>query len=145
MSYVPGASQIQKWERRHPHDMYERLLSLLLYASYTWYEVRRCVLACIGHEHVAVVRPSAVHQPHARTLSLLAQRQELAIRLALCCCCLCAELYTDLVTAHTHPYAYLVHGEANQQRTCTQKHRLLLRVSQRREITAWLLLYHSEY
>ena len=38
----------------------------LLYASYAWYEVRRCVFgySCTGRVNVAVVRsPAVVHQP----------------------------------------------------------------------------------
>ena len=65
---IPGASHVEKGERRRSNDMYELLLLLLLYVSYTWYEVRRCAFdRRIGHENVAVVRSSAVHQPHTHT------------------------------------------------------------------------------
>ena len=42
-----------------------------VYASCTWYEIRRCVFDCgTGHENdVAVRSPAAVHQPHTYTVA----------------------------------------------------------------------------
>ena len=41
---------------------------LVLYALYTWYEVRRCVFdCCIGRENVIVVRYLAVQHVHTCT------------------------------------------------------------------------------
>ena len=77
---IPAASLLiaQKGERkrRRSNDMCELprlllllLLLLLLFASYTWYEVRRCVFdCCLGRGNVDVLRFAAVHRPHTHTL-----------------------------------------------------------------------------
>ena len=82
---ILGVSQVQKGEQRRFNGMYDLLLFfLLLYASYTWNENRRCVFdRCSGHENVVVVQFPAVHQPHTHTPRLLAQRKNLKTRLPL--------------------------------------------------------------
>ena len=38
-------------------------------ASYTWYEVRRCMIdCCIGRENIVEVRSPAVQQPYTYTV-----------------------------------------------------------------------------
>ena len=53
--------------------VYELILLLLLYASYSPSEVRQCVFdCCVGRENVVVVRPpAAVHQPHTHFIFIL--------------------------------------------------------------------------
>ena len=80
---------------------------------------------CIGHENVVVVVPSpaAVHQPRTYT-AVITGTKEPARR----------------STHATH--TYLVHFDGHK-RTQTYKQKNRLRLSQRRELTARLMLYHD--
>ena len=70
---IPGASQVEKGERRRSHYVHGPLFFwLLLYTSNTWDEVRQCVFhRCIGRENVVEIRSplAAVHLPHAYTVT----------------------------------------------------------------------------
>ena len=99
---IPGASQVGKGECRRANNMYGGGLTLLLllYDSFIWYEVRRCVFRCwcVGGENVIVVARSpsaALRQPHTYTIAG-ATRKALntaaIVPLLLYCCCTTAVL-----------------------------------------------------
>ena len=84
----------------------DELLSLLLCASYTWYEVRRYVFeCCVGRENAFVLDLMLCNNHTGKRYGYWHKGKSLKHGCRCCCrCCCCAAavpLYADFVIAHT--------------------------------------------